>query len=414
MHPRHRCPPICEPRPPTPERSQAGPARSSGSNARRDVGRVALERGRDDRRRWRRRGSPGTSASSASRSTACASARRRSTFDDHRVARGRTRGSRTTPPAPGVASAATSGHQVGEPRRVADRRPCRARRARTARARRPRPSATNSTPRDVARPGPRRTRRAARARAGRRSAAAIRNAPLTTWRPDRRPRVAVALDRVARLRPAVGAVHHAHEVRRGRGQPELDRAVVERPDADRGRRPRCAAGSSPGRSRARSRSPPTSPGRPGSRTRLMPNSTSCAVSGVAVATTAAPRAGGTRSAARRRRSPTARRARARSCARATASTSRSNSCMHSWMFGHAIADFGSGSFGQEARRHAQRRRRRAGERLAAASRSSNARWYVSFASANRSDMCSASASLNSTSAIACRSPRRSRIGSSSR
>ena len=46
------------------------------------------------------------------------------------------------------------------------------------------------------------------------------------------PRVAVALDRVPRLRAAVGTVHHAHEVRRRRGEPELDGPVVERADAD--------------------------------------------------------------------------------------------------------------------------------------------------------------------------------------
>ena len=46
--------------------------------------------------------------------------------------------------------------------------------------------------------------------------------------------------------------------------------------------------------------------------------------------------------------------------------------------------------------------------------SANARWYASFASSKRSDVCSASASLKSTSAISCRSPRASRSGSSAR
>ena len=47
-----------------------------------------------------------------------------------------------------------------------------------------------------------------------------------------RPALAVPLDRMARLRSGVGAVHHAHEIGSRRGQPELDRPVVERAHAD--------------------------------------------------------------------------------------------------------------------------------------------------------------------------------------
>ena len=80
------------------------------------------------------------------------------------------------------------------------------------------------------------------------------------------------------------------------------------------------------------------------------------------------------------------------------STSRSNSCMQSWMLGHAIAERGSGSSGRKLDAT-----RRVAVGVAAAGvggdQCANARWYASFASANRSDMCSARASLNSTSAI---------------
>ena len=144
----------------------------------------------------------------------------------------------------------------------------------------------------LARPASARTRRAPTFPGGRprsrrcrsstsRSSRALGDAERTAHHlaPGLRPLGAVALDRVPRLRPAVGAVHHAHEVRRRRDQPELDRAVVQRPHADRGPRRRCARGSSPGRSPARSRSPPRTRATPGSSTRLMPNSTSCAVSG---------------------------------------------------------------------------------------------------------------------------------------
>jgi hypothetical protein len=42
-----------------------------------------------------------------------------------------------------------------------------------------------------------------------------------------------AIDRMPWLRPAVGTIHCAHEVRRRRTEPELDRPVVERPHTDR-------------------------------------------------------------------------------------------------------------------------------------------------------------------------------------
>ena len=87
--------------------------------------------------------------------------------------------------------------------------------------------------------------------------------------------------------------------------------------------------------------------------------------------------------------------------------------MHSWMFGHAMADFGSASLGRKL--EATRMVAAGGASGAAGgSHRSNARWYASLASAKRSDVCRASASLNSTSAIACRSPRRSSSGSRSR
>ena len=87
--------------------------------------------------------------------------------------------------------------------------------------------------------------------------------------------------------------------------------------------------------------------------------------------------------------------------------------MQSWMFGHAIADRGSGSFG---RKLVPIRRVAVGSVADGSGgvQKSNARWYISFASAKRSDMWNARASLNRTSAIASRSPRRPRIGSSSR
>ena len=43
-----------------------------------------------------------------------------------------------------------------------------------------------------------------------------------------RPRRSLGLDRVSRLRPAVGPVHDAHEVRGRSHQPELDRPIVQR------------------------------------------------------------------------------------------------------------------------------------------------------------------------------------------
>src|SRR5207244_2445418 len=46
------------------------------------------------------------------------------------------------------------------------------------------------------------------------------------------PQVAVALDGVAWLRARVRAVHDTHEVRRGRDEAELDRAVVQGAHAD--------------------------------------------------------------------------------------------------------------------------------------------------------------------------------------
>src|SRR6266542_7048698 len=81
-----------------------------------------------------------------------------------------------------------------------------------------------------------------------------------------------------------------------------------------------------------------------------------------------------------------------------ASTSRSNICMHSWMFGQAMADFGSLSLG---RKLVATRSVAVGVPATGSGgvHSSNARRYVSFASAHRSDMCSARASLNRTTAI---------------
>ncbi len=86
--------------------------------------------------------------------------------------------------------------------------------------------------------------------------------------------------------------------------------------------------------------------------------------------------------------------------------------MHTWMFGQAMADFGSASFGRKL--DATRMVAAGGASDAdGRSQSSNARWYAWFASAKRSEVCSASASLNSTRAIACRSPRRSSSRSNS-
>ena len=161
------------------------------------------------------------------------------------------------------------------------------------------------------------------------------------------PAGAVALDRVAGLRPAVRPVHHAHEVRRRRRQPELHGPVVQRPNADARRRRRCARGSSPARSPARSRSRRTNPGEAGSSTRLMPNSTSCAVSGSPSDQRSPSRRWNTYRSPSSARSPTVRRATGTIVRSGHASTSRSNSCMQSWMFGHAIADFGSASFGRK-------------------------------------------------------------------
>ena len=72
-----------------------------------------------------------------------------------------------------------------------------------------------------------------------------------------RPRRSLGLDRVSRLRPAVGPVHDAHEVRRRSHQPEFDRPIVQRLHPHPVRVRVVTRGSSPGRSRARSRSPPT-------------------------------------------------------------------------------------------------------------------------------------------------------------
>src|SRR6266508_5765666 len=88
------------------------------------------------------------------------------------------------------------------------------------------------------------------------------------------------------------------------------------------------------------------PGEAGSSTRLMPNSTSDAVRGSPSDHRRPSRRWNTY------RSPSGAISH-RSASDGTmvrsghASTSRSNSCMHSWMFGHAMADFGSLSFGRK-------------------------------------------------------------------
>ena len=88
------------------------------------------------------------------------------------------------------------------------------------------------------------------------------------------------------------------------------------------------------------------PGEDGSRTRLMPNSTSCAVRGSP---------SDQRNPSRRWKTylrPSSEMSH-REASEGTmvrsgqASTRRSKSCMHTWMFGHAMADFGSGSFGRK-------------------------------------------------------------------
>ena len=121
---------------------------------------------------------------------------------------------------------------------------------------------------------------------------------------------------MARLRPPSGPVHDAQEVRRRRGEPELHGAVVERAHADRFGDRHSVRGSSPGRSRARSRSRRRARARRvehpldpeldvvrGQRRAVRPAQPLAEMEDV--------RAG------RRRRSPTARRATARSCAPAT-------------------------------------------------------------------------------------------------
>ncbi len=107
-------------------------------------------------------------------------------------------------------------------------------------------------------------------------------------------------------------------------------------------------GSAPARARARSRSRPTSRARADSARALIPNSTSCAVSGSPSDHVRPSRRWKTyrrpSSAISQRSASDGTIVRSGHC-----STSRSNSCMQSWMFGHAIAERGSGSFGQEAR-----------------------------------------------------------------
>ena len=75
-------------------------------------------------------------------------------------------------------------------------------------------------------------RGAARARCARRVRSSARYAPLTACSSGVVHVVPLRLDRVPWLWAAVGPVDDAEEVRSGCRQPELDRAVVQRPDAD--------------------------------------------------------------------------------------------------------------------------------------------------------------------------------------
>ena len=95
----------------------------------------------------------------------------------------------------------------------------------------------------------------------------------------------------------------------------------------------------------------------------MPNSTSCGRERRRRRTTSAPRGDGTRSAGRRRRSPTARRATARSCARATARRAGRTAACRAGCWATRSPTAGRGRRGQVARRHLDRRRRFAGVRL---------------------------------------------------
>ena len=133
--------------------SRAGSARASvGIEAQRDVRRVALQRRRDDARRSRRRGSPASTAASASRSIACASARRRSRFDVAGCAWSNARYAGPRRPARGCASA----HRRPAPGRRAAAcsapSPCRARRARSGAQRVGDAVRTNSTRATLPRP----------------------------------------------------------------------------------------------------------------------------------------------------------------------------------------------------------------------------------------------------------------------
>ena len=148
--------------------------------------------------------------------------------------RDRTPGIRTTRPGRSTASGTIARHQVGQPRRVAHRdhvelaAVVRLEGRRRSLSARTRPTATLPTrPLVVAR------RRSSTSRSSERSA--TRNAPETTCFPGSVQSLARGLDRVPGLRAPVRAVHHAHEVRRRRGEPELHRAIVERAHTDRRR-----------------------------------------------------------------------------------------------------------------------------------------------------------------------------------
>ena len=201
----------------------------------------------------------GRCSPSASRSIACASARRKSHVRDHRVACGRTRDTPSRRQGRSTASACRrAGDPVGEARRVADGDHVELAARRTAASRRRSCRARYSTRSTLPRRRVRVVGAALEHEASRRRARRSRNGAAHDLPTGVGPVVSVALDRVARLRAAVGAVHDAQEVRRRRGQPELDGPVVERAHADADGVARAGRGSSPGRSRARSRSRPTS------------------------------------------------------------------------------------------------------------------------------------------------------------
>ena len=229
-----------------------------------------------DARGWR-----AAISASASRSTARASASRSSRFDDDGIARGRTRGSPTTRPvrgsrrrrvrARGRRAAACSAPSPG-----------RARRARTV------PMASGIS-HGRTRPARRCPRAAAILRAAleHQRVVAARDesgtAPLTTWRSGVRPRVDRRASIACRgcgppsgrfitlMKYGAGATSRNSIVRSSSARTPIRVGVVVAAQVVVLRR-----------SRARSRSRRDEPGASGFRTRLMPNSTSWAVSGVAV------------------------------------------------------------------------------------------------------------------------------------